>query len=94
MYPGYVSGLYMYLECGRFKKGGSGVNDERKNDESAEAAPEKPLSPAARRALAEAEERRRLADAAPSRPREINGRGGAEPTRYGDWEVKGIVSDF
>ena len=56
--------------------------------------PKRDLSPAARRALAESEERRRLADAAPARPREINGRGGEEPTRYGDWEVKGIVSDF
>ena len=27
-------------------------------------------------------------------PREIKGRGGLEPTRFGDWEVKGIVSDF
>lgn len=56
--------------------------------------PRKVLSPAAARALAEAEARRREADAAPARPKEIDGRGGAEPTRYGDWEVKGIVSDF
>lgn len=68
------------------------ADDARQKD--AEEAPEKKLSPAAKRALAEAEERRRLADAAPARPREINGRGGEEPTRYGDWEVKGIVSDF
>ena len=27
-------------------------------------------------------------------PREIKGRGGLEPTRFGDWEVKGIISDF
>ncbi|PIO98329.1 DUF1674 domain-containing protein [Pleomorphomonas carboxyditropha] len=55
-------------------------------------APEKPLSPAARRALAEAEERRRAATV--SRPKEIGGRGGLEPARYGDWEVKGIAADF
>ncbi|MDO9126220.1 MAG: DUF1674 domain-containing protein [Parvibaculum sp.] len=55
--------------------------------------PRKPLTPAAQRALAEAEERR-TAQAEQKRPREINGRGGQEPTRYGDWEVKGIVSDF
>jgi hypothetical protein len=58
----------------------------------------KPLSPAAQRALAEADERRRLADvsAAPSVPKvkEIGGRDGPDPTRYGDWEVKGIISDF
>ena len=52
-----------------------------------------PLSPAARRALAEAEARRTLAEAAPL-PKEVNGRDGPEPTRYGDWESKGIASDF
>lgn len=59
------------------------------------------LSPAAERALAEAAARRKAADealAAAPRPRELNGpkgaKTGAEPTRYGDWEVKGIVSDF
>lgn len=50
------------------------------------------LSPAAERALAEAAERRRVA--AEARPREIGGRGGEEPVRYGDWEVKGLASDF
>jgi hypothetical protein len=52
----------------------------------------KPLSPAAERALAEAEARRKAP--APARPREIGGPKGPEPTRYGDWEVKGIASDF
>jgi hypothetical protein len=47
---------------------------------------------AAKRALAEAEERR--ARAAAERPREYNGRGGLDPARYGDWEIKGIASDF
>lgn len=60
---------------------------------------EKPkLPPEAQRALAEAEERRRkaaeqVATAMP-RPKEIGGPDGPEPTRYGDWERKGIVSDF
>jgi hypothetical protein len=55
----------------------------------------KPLSPAAVRALAEAEERRQRADAAAQAlPREVNGPKGEEPTRYGDWERKGIASDF
>jgi hypothetical protein len=54
-----------------------------------------PLPDAARRALAEAEARRRAAAAAEaSRPREIGGPKGPEPTRYGDWEKKGIASDF
>ena len=52
-----------------------------------------PLTPEARRALAEAEERRKAA-AAGSRPAEVNGPKGPEPTRYGDWEKKGIASDF
>ncbi len=60
---------------------------------SSETAPQKRLTPAALRALAEAEERRRLA-ADPQLPKEINGRDGPDPARYGDWEVKGIVSDF
>ena len=50
------------------------------------------LSLAARRALAEAEARR--AQPAPERPREVNGRGGLDPVRYGDWEVKGVANDF
>ena len=52
----------------------------------------RPIPEAARRALAEAEERRRAA-AAPAAP-EVNGRGGLDPARYGDWEVKGIAADF
>lgn len=61
------------------------------------AAEPKPLSPAARRALAEAEARRAEIDARAAevaRQREVNGRGGLEPVRYDDWEVKGIASDF
>jgi hypothetical protein len=50
------------------------------------------IPPAARRALAEAEARRRRA--ATTTPREIGGRDGPEPVRYGDWEVKGLASDF
>jgi hypothetical protein len=59
----------------------------------------KNLPPAAQRARAEAEERRQRAAAAEaaahaSKPKEINGPKGPEPTRYGDWERKGIASDF
>jgi len=56
----------------------------------------KPLSEAARRALAEAEARRRAAAEASSAPvvKEFQGPKGPEPTRYGDWENKGIASDF
>ena len=53
------------------------------------------LPPAAQRALREAETRRREIDAkAEKLQKEIDGRGGLEPTRYEDWEVKGITSDF
>jgi hypothetical protein len=49
----------------------------------------------AERALAEAEERRRKAAAdRAGAPAELGGRKGPEPTRYGDWEKGGIVSDF
>jgi hypothetical protein len=55
----------------------------------------KPLTPAAKRALAEAEARRQAAAAnAKPLPKEFQGPKGPEPTRYGDWENKGIASDF
>jgi hypothetical protein len=59
------------------------------------AVPRKPHSPAAARALAEAEARRKAAEAkATHSPKEFSGPQGPEPTRYGDWERKGIASDF
>ncbi len=57
------------------------------------AAPGKPLTPAARRALQEAAVRRAAEAPAPSPP-ETNGPSGPEPTRYGDWERKGLAVDF
>ena len=57
------------------------------------AAPGKPLSEAARRALAEAAERRGAAHAE-AKAAESGGPSGPEPTRYGDWERKGIAVDF
>jgi hypothetical protein len=55
----------------------------------------KELTPAAKRALAEAEARRQAAEAnAKPAPKEFQGPDGPEPTRYGDWEAKGIASDF
>jgi len=67
------------------------------DDASPPAVPEcKPLTPAARRALAEAEARRQAAEAHahPAAAKEFQGPKGPEPTRYGDWESKGIASDF
>jgi len=51
------------------------------------------LPPAAQRALAEAEERRKKAKELNLAP-ELGGRDGPEPVRYGDWEKKGIAVDF
>jgi hypothetical protein len=65
-------------------------------DENDRASGKKPLSPAAERALAEAEARRAEIDARAkgNRPKEVGGPTGPEPVRYGDWERKGIASDF
>ena len=52
-------------------------------------------SAAAQRALAEAERRRAEIDAEMAKqPKEKGGRGGLDPARYGDWEIKGLTSDF
>ena len=51
------------------------------------------LPPAAKRALAEAEARRKLAGTI-TVPVELGGRDGPEPVRYGDWEKKGLAIDF
>ncbi|WP_299662225.1 DUF1674 domain-containing protein [uncultured Ruegeria sp.] len=60
------------------------MSDERKD-----------LPPAAQRALAEAEGRRKTAEIeAKARPKELGGRDGPDPARYGDWEKKGIAIDF
>jgi hypothetical protein len=66
-----------------------------KNETAAATVPDKPLTPAAERALAEAAARRAARERVqPQTPKEAAGRGGLDPTRYGDWEVKGIASDF
>ncbi len=63
-------------------------------DEAADATP-RILTPAAQRALAEAEARRAEAIAREAAaPKEIGGRGGTDPARYGDWEIKGMACDF
>ena len=68
------------------------MSEDREADVSVEEEPRE-LSPAAKRALAEAEERRRK-EAAAEMPLEIGGRGGADPARFGDWEIKGRAIDF
>ena len=58
-----------------------------------EPAPLRVLPPAAQRALQEAAERRAAAEAV-AMAEETGGRDGPEPTRYGDWERKGVAVDF
>jgi hypothetical protein len=67
-------------------------NEGQKSETSAEDGPARKQAAAAQRALAEAAARRARESRPP--PREINGRDGPEPTRYGDWEVRGLASDF
>lgn len=59
------------------------MSDETRNE----------LPPAAQRALAEAEARRKAAKGL-ELPTELGGRDGPEPVRYGDWEKKGLAIDF
>ena len=72
------------------------AGSERSDDKPPQAgAAQKPLPPAAERALAEAAERRAEIDRkAADHPKETGRKDGPEPTRYGDWENKGIASDF
>lgn len=54
---------------------------------------EQRLADAAKRALAEAKVRKEAAQV-DTAPLELGGPKGPEPTRFGDWERKGITSDF
>ena len=71
------------------------ATQEMPQETSQETPARPPLTDAARRALAEAQARRAEIDARMAdMPKEINGRGGLDPARFGDWEVKGVASDF
>ncbi len=60
-----------------------------------QASEKRPLPAAAERALAEAAARRAERDRKTTEQRkESGGRGGLDPTRYGDWEKDGLISDF
>lgn len=63
------------------------------NTDVPHATPERPLSDAARRALLEAADRR-AAEAGAEIDTEHGGPAGPEPTRFGDWEKKGLAVDF
>ena len=89
--------LYGVLRAAETLPGNLAMTDDPSPPAPAQSPPErKPLTPEARRALAEAEARRAAvakANAQPE-PKEFQGPKGPEPTRYGDWENKGIASDF
>ena len=72
------------------------ANDQPTGETQSARAP-KVLTAAAERALAEAAERRKAQEAREAElavAREIDGRGGRDPVRYTDWEIKGLASDF
>jgi hypothetical protein len=82
------------VEAARFTYEERGEISMSGDENSGRAGPvEQRRKEAAARALAEAEERRKRS-APPALPNELGGRKGLEPTRYGDWEKKGVVSDF
>ncbi len=89
--PVWVKGRSVLIDVSTLLRLVEAMSKETK----ANAAPGKKLSPAARRALEEAEARRQARKAqASERPKESGGPEGAEPTRYGDWERGGIAYDF
>jgi hypothetical protein len=80
------------MNCSEAETMQDAVNDNTQNlDEDGTA--KKPLSPVAERALKEAEERRQAA-LQQQMPEEFGGRGGADPARFGDWEINGRAIDF
>lgn len=72
----------------------SGPDDGTKKGGPTGDEPAQALTPAAARALAEAEARRRAETSKSSPAPEIGGRDGPDPVRFGDWEKGGIASDF
>nr|WP_209999966.1 DUF1674 domain-containing protein [Phyllobacterium sp. 1468] len=70
------------------------VTPQADNDDSRQRPTFEQLPPAAQRALKEAEARRKAEKEKPGQPREIGGRGGKDPARFGDWEIKGRTIDF
>ncbi|WP_271897550.1 DUF1674 domain-containing protein [Candidatus Phyllobacterium onerii] len=70
------------------------VTPHADNDDSRPRPTFEQLPPAAQRALKEAEARRKAQKEKADQPHEIGGRGGKDPARFGDWEIKGRTIDF
>ncbi|MEQ8823922.1 MAG: DUF1674 domain-containing protein [Filomicrobium sp.] len=84
-------------DAGQAGLDGDGNNAESALTNEADESPTRSLTPAAERALAEAAERRKAAadaEKAKDSEKELGGQRGPEPTRFGDWEKGGIISDF
>ncbi len=67
--------------------------DVKLEPKAADAQASRSLTPQAQRALDEARQRQQ-AKIDEARATEIHGRGGLEPVRFGDWEIKGLATDF
>lgn len=100
-YAKYKNRLWLFrprhtmFEVAVFLRSKAAMSDESPERSGVASVERRPLTPAAQRALVEAEARRQVAAAtAKLRPREFQGPKGPEPTRYGDWENKGIATDF
>jgi len=88
-----VSGAVRFNDLLMAMAGGKITQSQAVSGESAGSGKQFPA--AAQRALAEAAARReQYRQREASMPKEIGGRGGLEPGRYGDWEIKGLSSDF
>jgi hypothetical protein len=70
------------------------TDPQNPHEPEGQASKKHPLPPAAERALAEAAARRAERDRKAALTKESGGRGGLDPTRYGDWEKDGLISDF
>ncbi len=71
-----------------------GLTPETPGDEKSDTRRLEDLPPAAQRALKEAHARREKQDDQAGQPTEVGGRGGKDPSRYGDWEIDGRAVDF
>ncbi len=92
-----MDGAFRFFNAWVVRMTGPDNHEKMPSSPPVETAPKtRVLSPAAERALAEAAERRkRAADkSAAERPTEIGGRGGEDPSRFGDWEINGRAIDF
>jgi hypothetical protein len=83
-----------YAKSGAMPTDPQTQNPPARDSAEGQTSEKRPLPPAAERALAEAAARRAERDRLANQTKESGGRGGLDPTRYGDWEKDGLISDF